>query len=265
MTPAPFHPSTALRVIGIITARGGSKGIPRKNIQPLLGKPLLAYTAEAALAATRLTRLVLSTEDAEIARLGVQLGLEVPFLRPEHLAQDDSRTIPVLQDVIRRLAAAGQTYDAVMTLQPTAPLRTAHDIDGSIALLQTTGADSVISLVDVGGHHPARMKLVDEAGRVFDPPFAEAVEGQPRQQLPRLFIKEGSIYLTRTKVLMHDGSLQGADCRAWLIPPDRACNIDTPSDLFIAEQMLKRGQARGSGLLVRHDELPCVRSQECQN
>ncbi len=230
-----------MRVIGIVTARGGSKGIPHKNIVPLLGKPLLAYTAEAALAA-RLARVVLSTDDEEIARVGRDCGLEVPFLRPPELARDDTPTIPVLQDVVRKLAAAGETYDAVMTLQPTNPLRRATDIDGAIEMLDTTGADSVISIYDIGEKHPARMKFMDTAGRLIDPPFAEAFEGQRRQDLPKLYLREGSIYLTRMPVLMEQNSLKGRDCRGWLIPTDRAVNIDTPFDLFLVEAILNRQQ-----------------------
>lgn len=228
-----------MRVLGIVTARGGSKGIPRKNIVPLLGKPLLAYTAEAALAAKRLTRTVLSTEDEEIARIGRAYGLEVPFLRPSELARDDTPTIPVLQDVVRRLEAAGEWYDAILTLQPTTPLRRPEDIDGAIDLLEETGADSVISFVEVGEKHPARMKFITPEGRVIDPPFAEQFEGQRRQELPKMYLREGSIYLTRRSVLMEHHSLKGKDCRAWIVPMERACNIDTPFDLFLAEQFLR--------------------------
>jgi CMP-N-acetylneuraminic acid synthetase len=228
-----------MRVLGIVTARGGSKGIPRKNLVPLLGQPLLAYTAQAALAAKHLTRTVLSTEDAEIARVGREYGLDVPFPRPAELARDDTPTIPVLQDVVCKLEAAGERYDAILVLQPTTPLRRPEDIDGAIELLERTGADSVLSFVDVGEKHPARMKFLTPEGRVIDPPFAEPFEGQRRQDLPRLYLREGSIYLTRRDVLMRQHSLKGRDCRAWIIPPERACNIDTPFDLQIAEQMLQ--------------------------
>jgi len=228
-----------MRVLGIVTARGGSKGIPRKNIAPLLGKPLLAYTAEAALHAKRLTRIILSTEDEEIARVGREYGLEVPFMRPAELARDDTPTIPVLQDVVRRLENAGEAYDAVLALQPTNPFRLAEDIDGAIELLERTGADSVIAFVDVGEKHPARMKFIEPEGRVIDPPFAEAFEGQRRQDLPNVYLREGSIYLTRRGVLIEQNSLKGSDCRAWIIPQERYCNIDTPFDFFVAEQMLK--------------------------
>jgi CMP-N-acetylneuraminic acid synthetase len=233
--------SGRIRVLGIVPARGGSKGIPHKNIVPLLGKPLLAYTAETALASKRLTRIVLSTEDKDIARVGHQCGLEVPFLRPPELARDETPTLPVLQDVVRKLEVTGESYDAVFILQPTNPLRRTEDIDGAIELLERTDADSVISFVDVGEKHPARMKILTSEGRVIDPPYAEQYEGQRRQELPRLYLREGSVYLTRRAVLMKQNSVKGNDCRAWIIPPERACNIDTAFDLFLAEQLLRYG------------------------
>jgi len=229
-----------MRILGIITARGGSKGIPGKNLALLAGRPLLAWTAQAALSARRLTRLVLSTDDETIAAAGKGCGLEVPFLRPPELARDDTPTIPVLQHVVRTLEAQGQRYDAVFLLQPTNPLRRAEDIDGAIDLLESTGADSVLSMVNVGEKHPARMKIVTPDGRVLDPPFAETREGQRRQDLPPYYLREGSVYLTRTAVLMEQNSLKGRDCRAWLVPPERACAIDTPLDLLLAEQLLRQ-------------------------
>jgi CMP-N,N'-diacetyllegionaminic acid synthase len=228
-----------MRVLGIIPARGGSKGIPRKNMALLNGKPLLAYTAEAAMRSERLTRVLLSTDDQEIAQYGKSLGVEVPFLRPAKLAQDKSPTIDVLLDVLQRLHAAGEIYDAVFTLQPTNPLRTVADIDGAIELLERTGSDSVISFTEVGGKHPARMKTIDAEGRIVNPPFAEQFEGMPRQSLPKFYLREGSVYLTRAHVLAGQHSFQGKDCRAWIIPEWRACNIDTKFDLFVTERVLR--------------------------
>lgn len=207
-----------------------------------MGKPLLAYTAEAALRASQLRRIVLSTDDAEIAEVGRACGIEVPFLRSAHLAGDATPMVPVLQDVVRRLEAAGERYDATFLLQPTNPLRTPGDIDGAVALLERTGADSVISFVDTGERHPARMKVIEDSGRVTDPPFAEPFEGMARQQLPKLYLRDGSVYLTRRDVLMEQGSLKGKDCRAWILPEERAWNIDSPFDLFVVEQMMKWGQ-----------------------
>ncbi|HEY4176153.1 MAG TPA: acylneuraminate cytidylyltransferase family protein [Kofleriaceae bacterium] len=229
-----------MRVLGIVTARGGSKGIPGKNLAVVAGKSLLAWTAEAALA-SRITRTVLSTDADDIAAAGEALGLEVPFMRPPELARDDTPTIPVLQHVVRQLEASGDRYDAIFTLQPTNPLRRTSDIDGAIDVLAKTSADSVISFVDVGERHPARMKMVDDDGRVTDPPFGELFEGQRRQDLPRLWLRDGSVYLTRRAVLMEQDSLKGSDCRAWKMPIERSCNIDTPFDLWLVEQLLRRG------------------------
>ena len=227
-----------MRVLGIIPARSGSKGIPRKNLVEVLGRPLLAYTAEVALAASSLTRVVLSTDDAEIAAVGRQLGLEVPFLRPAALALDSTPTIPVIQHAVERLKTEGDQYDAVFTLQVTNPMRTVADIDGAIQLLSTTGADSVVGYTDVGERHPARMKLIDDAGRVVDPPFAEEYEGQRRQELPPMYLRDGSVYVTRMATLMQ-GSIKGLDCRAWIIPRERACNIDEAFDLYLFEKLLE--------------------------
>jgi CMP-N-acetylneuraminic acid synthetase len=227
-----------MRILGIIPARGGSRGIPRKNIRPLLGKPLLWYTAQSALHSSLLTRVVLSTEDEEIAAVGRECGLDVPFMRSPELARDDSPTIPVLQDVVDRLEKGGEAYDAIMTLQVTSPLRRSSDIDGSIQLLERTGADSVISFVDVGSKHPAKMKFIDAEGRVTDPPFTMMAEGPRRQDLQPIYRREGSIYLTRRDVLMRQNSLKGSDCRAWLIPEEWSCDIDSPFDLFLAVQLM---------------------------
>ena len=228
-----------MRVLGLIPARGGSKGVLRKNIKLLCGKPLLQYTAETALAAKLLTRVILSTEDEEIAEVGRQCGVEVPFMRPRRLAEDDSPMLLVVQHAIRFLENAGERFDAVCLLQPTTPLRLPDDIDGAITFFVETRADSVISFVDVGEKHPARMKILDSNGKVIDPPFAEQYEGQLRQELPKIFLREGSIYLTLRDVIMEDGSFKGQDCQAWIIPVECACNIDSPFDWFLAECMMK--------------------------
>ena len=227
-----------MRVLGLVPARGGSKGIARKNIRLLAGKPLVAYTAKSALASLRLARVVLTTEDREIAEIGQCCGLEVPFLRPSDLASDETPMIAVVRHALGALRDSGDEFDAVCLLQPTNPFRRPEDIDGAIELLETTGADSVISFVDAGEKHPARMKFITAEGRVIDPPFAEAFEGQRRQELPKIYLREGSIYVTRTAVLLEGGSFKGRDCRGWIVPEERACNIDTPFDLFIAEQIL---------------------------
>lgn len=228
-----------MRVLGVIPARGGSKGILDKNIIPVLGRPLLAYTAEAALSARLLTSVVVSTDNEKIATCARQLGLSVPFLRPAYLAQDDTPTLPVIEHALDFMQTQGQEFDAVCVLQPTNPLRNAQDIDSAITLLNHTQADSVISFVDVGERHPARMKYVEhETKRVIDPPFKELQEGQRRQTLQKIYLRDGSIYLTYIHALKTYRSFQGQDCRALIMPKERAWNIDEPFDVGIVEYLL---------------------------
>ena len=222
-----------MTILGIVTARGGSKGIPRKNLVDLGGRPLLAWTAESALA-SRLDRVVLSTEDDEIAAVGRSLGLEVPVPRPAELAGDGALSI----DVVLHMLAAVDDSDvhAVMLLQPTAPLRTTADIDGVIELFERERPDSVISVVPVDGHHPARMKFIED-GELIDPPYVEAYENQPRQELRPVYIKNGAVYLTRREVI-EARSFKGARALAWVMPHERSANIDGPFDLGIARAIV---------------------------
>lgn len=221
-----------MKVLGVIPARGGSKAIPRKNLVMLGGKPLLAWTCEAA-KGSKLDRIIVSTDNEEIARVAVSHGVDVPFLRPAELSEDSSATIDA---VTHALEAIDEKFDAVMVLQPTSPFRTTQDIDECLALLEQSAADSVISVVDVGGYHPARMKYLD-SGRLVDPPFVELRENQPRQELVPMYIRNGAVYLTRTNTLL-EGSFKGADCIAYVMPADRSVNIDEPIDLIVAEAIL---------------------------
>lgn len=229
-----------MRVLGVIPARGGSKGVAGKNIRPLHGRPLIAYTIAAARGASRLARCIVSTDDAAIARMAREHGADVPFVRPAELATDRAASLGVMQHALHAVEEAerGAPYDAVLMLQPTTPFRTAADIDGALELLERSGADSVISVVDVAGHHPARMKYL-EGDRLIDPPFAEAVENQPRQELRPMYIRNGAIYATRRDVLL-GGSFKGRDCRAWVMPAARSVNIDTLDDFAYAEWCLAR-------------------------
>lgn len=228
-------------VLAVIPARGGSKGVPRKNIQPLAGKPLIAYTIEAARASSRLTRVVVSTEDEEIAAVSRAHGADVPFMRPPELATDAARSLPVVQHAIREMERIdGRTYDIVVMLQPTTPLRQGTDIDRGIDLLISTGADSVVSVVDVEGHHPFRMKRLLEDGRLINYIDQGFEDMRPRQELPRVYLRSGALYVARRHVVMEAGSLVGADCRGIVVASERAVNIDTALDLVLASYLLER-------------------------
>jgi CMP-N-acetylneuraminic acid synthetase len=224
-------------VLGVVTARGGSKGVPRKNIRPLAGKPLLAYTADSALAATTLTRVVLSTDDEEVAACGREHGLEVPFMRPAELAHDTTPMLPVLIHVMGELERSGERYDALCLLQPTDPLRRAEDIDGCVHLLEATGADSVITVQIVPHEYNPHWVYVRD-GEYMRLSTGEAEPIPRRQELPPAYHRSGSVYLVRRDVLMERGSLYGDRVVGYVLPAGRAANIDTWGDWERAERTI---------------------------
>jgi CMP-N,N'-diacetyllegionaminic acid synthase len=234
-----------MRVLGIIPARGGSKGVPRKNIKLLCGKPLIAYTIEAALKSKRLTRTILSTEDAEIAEVGKALGVDVPFLRPRELAEDATPTLPVVLHALDALKAMGDSYDAICLLQPTSPLRRAEDIDGCIELLEKTGADSVISVLPVpDNYNPKWVYWKSVEGKMI----LSTGENEPvtrRQDLPPAFHRDGTVYVTKRNVPYDYGNLYGINVRGYEIDSSRSVNIDTVEDWTHAEEQIQK-QAVGN-------------------
>jgi CMP-N-acetylneuraminic acid synthetase len=227
-----------MRVIGIVTARGGSKGVPRKNVRMLGGKPLLAWTAEAARNAASLTRVILTTDDEEIAAVGRASGLDVPFMRPAELAQDATPTLPVMQHAIAWLEAAGDRYDAVVLLQPTSPLRTSATIDACVRLLEDTSADSVVTVLPVPAEHNPHWVYFRDAGGVLRLATGEPTPIARRQDLPPAFHRDGSVFVTRRDVLMAQGSLYGARVLGHPIDPAESVDIDTPEDWEHAEALL---------------------------
>jgi len=225
------------KILGIITARGGSKSIPGKNIKPLAGKPLIAWTIEAALKSRILNRVIISTDDKEIAEISKKWKAEVSFLRPSDLARDDSPTLPVLQHAVSWLESSeGYKPELIVTLQPTSPLRNAEQIDRAISLLQTSGADSVVS-VCVVEHSPYWMKRI-EGGRVY-PFLNDDMENLSRQELPPVYRPNGAIYVTRHEVLMKKNRILGNDTRAIVMDAESSIDIDTPLDFQLAELILK--------------------------
>jgi CMP-N-acetylneuraminic acid synthetase len=229
-----------MRVLGIITARGGSKGIPRKNIRLLRGKPLLAYTIESASNAKHLTRTILSTEDAEIAEVGRRFGVEVPFLRPAVMSEDASPTFPVVQHALETLESQGEQYDAVCLLQPTNPLRRSVDIDNCIELLERTGADSVISVLPVPPTYNPNWVFWKSNDGTLRLSTGENEPTTRRQDLPPAFHREGSVYVTRTEVVKSCQSLYGKKILGYEISPEFSSNIDTPDDWQEIEERMAR-------------------------
>lgn len=228
-----------IRVLGLIPARGRSKGVPGKNIKLLAGKPLLAYTAAAALAAQHLSRVVLSTDDEQIAAVGRACGIEVPFLRPAELAQDHSPTLPVVQHALRTLEAAGEQFDAVCLLQPTNPLRRAADIDACITLLEREQADSVVTVLPVPAEYNPHWVYFRAADGSLRLSTGESTPIPRRQALPPAFHREGSVYVTRRDVILEENSLYGQRVLGVELDPARSVNIDTPDDWAHAEALLQ--------------------------
>lgn len=226
-----------MRVLGLIPARGGSKGVSRKNVRPLGGKPLLQWTVEAALAARALTSVVLSTEDEEIAAVGRKCGASVPFLRPIELAADDTPTLPVVQHAVRALERIGDCFDAVCLLQPTNPFRTPSDIDACVELLATSGADAVISVLRVPSEYNPHWVYFRAADGGLSLSTGELEPFPRRQCLPPAFHREGSIYVTSRNVIMEKNSLYGARVIGYEVTHADNVNIDTQADWRRAEAM----------------------------
>jgi CMP-N-acetylneuraminic acid synthetase len=232
------------RILAVIPARGGSKGVPRKNVTMLAGKPLLAYTIGAALEVRHLfTHVIVSTEDDEIASVALEYGAEVPFSRPIELAGDEASS----RAVVRHAAAFieeldGERLDWIMTLQPTAPLRAPEDIEGAIAVaLEDLACDSVVSVVEVIDSHPIFIKKI--VNNRLEPFCVDEREGTRRQEIgPPAFKRNGAIYLTRRNVLIETDSIWGSAIRPYVMPVERSVNIDAPIDLELARLMLSNNR-----------------------
>jgi len=230
---------TPLRTLGIITARGGSKGIPRKNIRKLNGKPLIWYMIQAANESKLLTRCIVSTDDEEIAQIAREAGGDVPFMRPAELAQDDTRDLPVLQHAVNWLKEHdSEEYDAVMMLHPTSPLCRGEDIDACITLMTGTDADSVMSMVQVTDFAPQKLKTIRD-DRILPFLEEEGKETLPRDAGPAVYKRNAAIYLTKTPLIM-DEDLFGDKSMAYVMPPERSVDLNTELDFALAELLLQK-------------------------
>jgi N-acylneuraminate cytidylyltransferase len=213
-----------MSVLAIIPARGGSRGIPRKNIKALMGKPLIGWTIDVAEQSSCVDRIIVSTEDEEIASVARKLGADVPFIRPAELAADDTPGISPVLHVISQLP----NYDWVLLLQPTSPLRSPEDIDGIWQFCQEQGAPSAVSVCEVG-EHPYLMYKCDTAQRL-----EPIIKGRPdvacRQDLPPVYALNGALYLARTEWLLKRQDFIGQDTLGYIMPPERSVDLDTPQD-----------------------------------
>ena len=218
-------------VAALITARGGSKGIIGKNIYPLAGKPLIAHSILAAREATAVSNVYLSSDDAEIIAVAREYGCQVPFVRDAYLASDTATSIDVVLDALNRLPA----HDIWVLLQPTSPLRTAHDIDSVIGIMTATGIHSCVSVVETVDH-PWLVYRPSEDGGLLPYCDMPGTVSRRRQDLPGAYILNGAIYAFRPDWVMAEQKLVGDGTRFWPMPSDRSVDIDEMDDIAAAEK-----------------------------
>ena len=227
-----------MRILGIIPARGGSKGIPGKNIKPLGGKPLLEYTFESAEKATSLTKVILSSDDKKIISLAQKIGLEAPFIRPDFLAEDTTPSIEVILDALEFFKSKGIVFDAVCLLQPTTPFRQNNIIDIAVKKFVQEKYDSLISVREVPHHYNPHWCFEERNGMLKIATGDEKIIPR-RQDLPKAYHRDGSIYITKTEVVVKQKSLFGHSIGYIDTTNFPYVNLDNLSDWEEAERMLK--------------------------
>lgn len=237
-----------MNVLGLITARGGSKNIPKKNLALLAGRPLLAHTCEAAMSSKGLTRVMLSTDDAYIAAVGREYGVDVPFTRPAELATDETPSLDVALHALKWCEEeADWRVDVLMLLQPTSPLREGRHIDEALQLLESTGADTVVGTVEVPHRFSPYATMRMEAGRLKD--FWDApltFDRFRRQELPVLYARNGpAVLAVRVPALLETRSFYGPLVVPYLMSEEDSVDIDSAFDLLVAEAVLARRREAG--------------------
>jgi CMP-N,N'-diacetyllegionaminic acid synthase len=220
-------------VLAVITARGGSKGLPAKNIRPLAGQPLLFWTIQAARQSARISRLILSSDDVHIIRVAEELGCEAPFVRSTELARDETPGVLPVLDALERVHG----YDLVVLLQPTSPLRSAADIDACVDLLLASEAPACVSVTEVQ-EHPFWMYWMGAGGALKPVLPQDPAQFTRRQDLPPAYRPNGAVYVARVQWLTQARTFLSADTRGYVMPPERSLDIDTLGDLMQAESVL---------------------------
>jgi len=222
-------------MLAIIPARGGSKGLPGKNIRLLLGKPLIAYTIEAAKKSKLVTDIIISTDDEEIADTAVKFGARLPFMRPSHLASDTSLAIETYQYTINRLAQQEKkNIDEFIVLQPTSPMRTSEHIDSAIQLFREKNADSVVSYTQEA--HPVNWHKYIREDLTFENIFEERIAN--RQEYRKSYFPNGAVFVYKYE-LIKSGHLYSQKSFAYIMPQDRSVDIDTMQDFEYVEFLLQ--------------------------
>ena len=225
------------RVLALVPARGGSKGIPDKNVRPLAGRTLLEYAARVSADSGVVDRIILSTDSERIAEEGRRVGLEVPFLRPSALAQDDTPMLPVIEHAVDFVARGGWDAEIIVLLQPTSPLRTAAHIRAAVQDLRDSGSDSVVTVVELPRHLSPDYVMRVEEGRLV-PFLPEGARITRRQDARPAFVRDGTVYAFWAKTLRETRSIYGHTCRPLVVPAEESITIDSLDDWQNAERRI---------------------------
>lgn len=235
-----------LKVLAVIPARGGSKGLPNKNIKPLLGLPLIAYSINEALKSNYLDEVFVSTDCPEIARTAENYGIRIPFLRPQELAQDNSTSMDVILHVIQYYENQGNVFDIVMMLEPTSPLREVSDIDNSIELLiHSKRAESVVGVCDVEAHHPDFLVRIEND--FLRPYVNNDFIVKRRQELDELFFFEGTVYVSYVESIKRRKNFYHSNTIGYIVPKWKSFEVDSLVDFIVIEAIL---EAKKNNLLI---------------
>ncbi len=227
-----------MEILGLIPARGGSKSVPRKNIKKLNGKPLLEYTVEAAKESKKLAHLILSSDEKDIINIAKELKVDVPFVRPTHLAEDTSPTLGVIQHALRFYKEKEINFDAVCLLQVTSPFKTGKFIDDAIDKFVNTGCDALVSVQKVPDEYNPHWVFKENPEGQLELVTGEKNIISRRQDLPDMYHRDGLIYITKTSVLLEQNSLYGNKLAYIKSPYVSTINIDTVEDWKKAEAFL---------------------------
>jgi len=227
-----------LKILALIPARGGSKGIPHKNIAPLAGRPLIAWSIDAALQSGCFTHTIVSTDDEKIAEVSRQYGAEVPFLRPAELSRDETPGLEVCEHALHWMEQnRGEQFDHLFLLQPTSPLRLTEDILGAVRLLEGKNAPGVIGVCEASPH-PYLARRIDSDGRLSEM-FPDVDGTRRRQAFPDAYVVNGAVYLATREAVLDRRTLHPAGALAYVMPPERSLDIDTPWELRLAEFIMQ--------------------------
>lgn len=230
------------RILAVTLARGGSKGIPNKNITDLAGKPLIAYTIKECLLSSYIDRYVVSTDSARIADVAEHFGAEVPFLRSSETSSDTATSADALLEVVSMLEDMGYHYDIIVEVMATNPLKQARHIDACLELMREKKAPACVAVTRLFDQHPSRIKYL-ENGIMMDF-YPEIPESRRQDLVPEAYIRAGSIYCVETKYLKDNKARYGKnDSIAYILDQEFVINIDEPSDLQLAEVIIKRREA----------------------